>query len=128
MAQLSPDGAYNVEFKIYDASSGGTNYWTETYTGANKIVTKNGYVTTALGTVHPFDNHIPNWSSQLYLTLNIGGTGAPSWDGEMDPRMLITAVPHALSAEKLQVDNGTYNSSLDFTSPTVATKHSCCQI
>ena len=112
------DGAYNVEFKIYDASSGGNLLWTETYTGGDKIVTKNGYVTTALGTVHPFDNHIPNWSSKLYLSLNIGGTGAPSWDGEMNPRMLITAVPHALSSEKLQVDNGTYTTTLNFTSPT----------
>jgi len=116
---LVPDGSYNVEFKIYDDSSGGTNLWTESWTGASKITTKNGYVTASLGSVHAFDNHIPNWGQQLYLTLNIGGTGAPSWDGEMNPRMQITAVPYAMSSSKLAVDNGTYNTSLTFTDPTV---------
>ncbi|QQS17883.1 hypothetical protein IPL68_04450 [Candidatus Saccharibacteria bacterium] len=31
--------------------------------------------------------------------MNIGGTGGPSWDGEMNPRLKMTAVPYAFNAK-----------------------------
>ena len=68
------DGSYSVEFKLYDAASGGTNEWTETQTAA----AKNGYITVSLGSVTPFVSTI-DWSQEHWLTMNING------DGEMGP-------------------------------------------
>ena len=88
--------------------------------GASKITTKNGYVTASLGSLTNFSTYTNiNWDQQLYLTINIGGTGAPSWDGEMSPRMIVTAVPYAIAAGKLQTTGATYTSTLAVTAPTV---------
>jgi hypothetical protein len=103
-----PDGDYNVEFKLYDASAssgssqgsctGDSNcLWTETRTGGNKVRVVNGYMTVNLGSVTAFSGTI-NWGDQIWLTMNIGDTGTPSWDGEMDPRLLLTAIPYAFKA------------------------------
>jgi hypothetical protein len=116
------DGTYNVEFKLYNASSSSGSsqgscagdaacQWTETRTGGNKVTVRAGYLTVNLGSVSSFPSTI-NWDQQLWLTMNIGGTGAASWDGEMSPRLQLTAVPFALRAGSL----ATYNSGTGFTS------------
>jgi hypothetical protein len=96
---LIADGYYNLEFKVYDASSGGTLLWTETRTSANKVRVVNGYMSVSLGSVTAFPGTI-DWSQEHWITMNIGGTGSPSWDGEMSPRLQLTAVPHAFQADK----------------------------
>ena len=93
-----PDGNYNIEFKLYDVSTGGTALWTETRTGANVVRVANGYMTVNLGSVTAFPGTI-QWGEQHWITMNIGGTGSPSWDGEMNPRLQLTAVPFAFKAE-----------------------------
>jgi hypothetical protein len=120
---IAPDGNYNVEFKLYNASSssgssqgscsGDANcVWTETRTGSDKITVANGYVTVNLGSVTSFGSTI-NWDQEHWLTMNIGGTGgSPSWDGEMSPRLKLTAVPYAFKAGQL----AQFNSSTGFTS------------
>jgi hypothetical protein len=104
-----PDGNYNIEFKLYNASSssgssqgsctGDANcLWTETRTGGNRVRVANGYLTVNLGSVNAFGSSI-DWSDQHWITMNIGGTAVgPSWDGEMNPRLLLTAVPFAFKA------------------------------
>ncbi|HUD03681.1 MAG TPA: hypothetical protein VMR51_02740, partial [Patescibacteria group bacterium] len=125
------DGSYNVEFKIYkslaaNSSTPGTCnndcLWMEDWTSGNKITTKNGYVTAALGSITGFG--ALNWDQQLWLTIDIGGTGAPSWDGEMTPRMTMTAVPYAIAAGQLQTSASVagYTSKLSVTSPTVGSQ------
>lgn len=105
-----PDGYYNVEFKLYDAATSGTSsqgsctgdancLWTETRTGGSTVRVANGYMTVSLGSVTSFPGTI-EWGEQLWLGMNIGGTGSPSWDGEMSPRLLLTAVPHAFQADR----------------------------
>src|SRR4051794_35667920 len=42
------DGNYNVEFKIYTASSGGSAVWTETRTSGNRVRVVDGYLTANL--------------------------------------------------------------------------------
>lgn len=120
---IAPDGNYNVEFKLYNAStsSGSTQgsctgdaacQWVETRNGANQVQVKNGYLTVNLGSVTAFPSTI-NWDQQLWITMNIGGTNAtPSWDGEMNPRLTLTGVPYAFRAGSL----AQYNSSTGFTS------------
>ncbi|HYH74456.1 MAG TPA: tail fiber domain-containing protein [Candidatus Saccharimonadales bacterium] len=126
-----PDGYYNVEFKLYGAlapdigqtpitgscttttDAGNTTpvtdedcIWTETRTGANKVRVANGYLTVNLGSVTSLPSNA-NWSQELWLSMNIGGTGSPSWDGEMNPRLKLTAVPHAFSSAKVTSSDGT---------------------
>jgi hypothetical protein len=130
---LVPDGDYNIEFKLYNASSssgssqgsctGDANcLWTESRTGGNKVEVKNGYLSAYLGDVSALPTDI--WDQQLWLTMNIGGTGAPGWDGEMTPRIRLTSVPHAFratvasSAETLSKDTGSFTGTVDFSTLT----------
>lgn len=127
---IVPDGTYNVEFKVYSASSSSGSsqgsctgdsacLWTETRTGANQVRVANGYLSVNLGSVTAFPGTI-NWNQQLWLTMNIGGTGGtPSWDGEMSPRLVLTAVPYAFQAGALgQTDGGGHLGTLSFTTTT----------
>ncbi len=132
-----PDGNYNVDFKIYNAAtpSAGTVgtctspcLWEETYayggyaggtaTIGPQLVVKNGYITVNLGAYSTFATYaLTNWSQQLYLSMNIGGTtssGAITWDGEMgnggplslgNSLLALTGVPVAFSANQLQTNN-----------------------
>jgi hypothetical protein len=115
---IVPDGNYNVEFKLYSASAGGTALWTEDYLvgSATSVHVANGYLSVPLGSQTAFPGTI-NWDQQLYLTMNIGGTsGSPSWDGEMNPRIALSAVPYSFrSGQALQLASG--NSTLSFTNP-----------
>jgi len=123
---IAADGNYNVEFKLYDASTGGTNLWTEDWlnSAGHGIRVVNGYLTADLGTVTPFPSTIP-WDQNLYITMNIGGTatGSPTYDGEMSPRLRLTAVPYAFqakSADQLQVTANGFVTKLQLTAPTTS--------
>ncbi len=101
---IVPDGTYNVEFKLYDALTGGTNLWTETRlttdAAALRVVVRAGYLSVYLGDKTPFGSI--NFGQQLYLTMNIGGTAVtPTWDGEMTPRLRLTSVPYAFNTNQL---------------------------
>ncbi|MFZ5845070.1 MAG: hypothetical protein ACOY0S_01230 [Patescibacteria group bacterium] len=101
------NGDYNIEFKIYqdgDGVPGGgdeTLKWTETRTGANKVTVTDGIFRVALGSVTAFGSSIDFNQDTLWISINIGGTGTPSWDGEMNPMVRLTAAPYALNAEKV---------------------------
>jgi hypothetical protein len=121
---IAADGDYNVEFKLYDVASGGGTAqgvctgnckWVETRTTTDKVHVANGYLTVNLGSVTAFGAGI-NWDQDLWLTMNIGGTGAASWDGEMSPRLKLTAVPYAFRAGKLAVLSGGNTAVLEFAS------------
>lgn len=104
---IVPDGDYNIQFNLYDTATGGSPLWTETYedytgTGGSddRLVVKDGYFSAQLGSITPFPDTI-DWSQQLYLTMNVGGTSdAPVWDGEMAPRLALTATPYAFEAQQ----------------------------
>lgn len=120
---LVPDGHYNVKFRLYDSQSGGSPLWTEQYYDSNGVAAgndnrlrvKNGYLSVSLGSVTAFPDTI-EWNQELWLTMEIGGsaqTATPTYDGEMDPRLKLTAVPYALRARRLaKYDDGTGLSSM----------------
>lgn len=125
---IVPDGFYNVEFKLYNAaSSSGSSQgsctgdanclWTETRTGGNTVRVANGYLTANLGSVTAFPGTI-NWDQELWLSMNIGGTSGPTWDGPMTPRLKLTAVPYAFRAGQLAKTSGAFTSTVDFVQPT----------
>jgi hypothetical protein len=138
---LVPDGIYNVEFKIYNASTstgssqgsctGDANcLWTETRLTSDpsnqQISVKNGYLSVYLGDKTALPANI--WNQQLYLTMNIGGTSGPTWDGEMTPRIRLTSVPFAFratvadSAETLSKNTGSFTGTVDFSTLTADRK------
>ena len=111
---LVPDGYYNIEFKLYNAStSSGSSQgscsgdaaceWVETYYDSNgvtagndnRVRVQNGYFNVRLGSLTAFSSSI-DWTQQKWITMNIGGstqTATPTYDGEMSPRIQLTAVP-----------------------------------
>jgi len=116
---IAPDGYYNVQFKLYNAPTGGSALWTEDYTVASStsIRVVNGYLTANLGSNTAFPNGI-NWGQQLYLTMNVGGTGNSAvWDGEMSPRLSLTSVPSAFALNSYNGATG-FTSSLTLGQPT----------
>jgi hypothetical protein len=126
---IVPDGTYNIEFKLYSASSGGTALWTEDYlnSASQGVQTIDGYLSVQLGSITAFPNTI-NWDQNLYLGMNIGGTVStgtfPSiGDGEMTPRLPLTAVPYAFKAGQLAQLTSGYTSTLGF-SPTMTANNS----
>jgi hypothetical protein len=97
------DGFYTVEFKVYDTVGGPTSQWSETQV----ITSKNGYITANLGSVNPFGTSV-DWSQEQWLSMNINS------DGEMAPRMKITAVPYSFrsgQADTLTDGSGTISAS-----------------
>jgi hypothetical protein len=112
---IVPDGNYNVEFKLYSVATLGSAEWTEDYTynsgpGSTDVRLRvaNGYLTANLGSITAFPGTI-NWNQQQWLTMNIGGTvssGTITWDGEMSPRLQLTAVPYAFAAGTLSTTDG----------------------
>ncbi len=124
------DGQYNVEFKLYSAAtSTGSSQgscsgdaackWVETRTTSDKVRVVNGYMTVNLGSVTAFASTI-NWDQEYWLGMNIGGTGSVSWDGEMSPRLKLTAVPYAFSAGQLANTNGANRSTLGWATQTAS--------
>lgn len=94
-----PDGTYNMEFKLYTVSSGGSPLWTETRTSSDKVQVTNGLFSVKLGDVTSLAG--VDFNQTLYLGVNIGGTSTPGWDGEMTPRKKLGTVPTAFVAETL---------------------------
>ncbi len=106
-----PDGFYNLRFKVYQDGDGcevsgtspcsGTLEWTETRVSTDKVRVKNGYFSVYLGSVTPFGNDVDWNQDTLWLSIDVGGTASPSWDGEMLPFTRFSATPYAKNAKKL---------------------------
>ncbi len=123
---LVPDGYYNIEFKLYNVASGGTALWTDTRYDQNgatagqdyRIRVANGYFSVYLGDTTAGGTAFPgtiDWDQELWLTMNIGGsnqTATPTYDGEMNPRLKLTAVPYAFkSAVSANVESADTNAA-----------------
>jgi hypothetical protein len=93
-----PDGAYNMRFWLLSSPSIATTsaLWSETHTGSDKVTVQNGLFSLMLGSTTALSG--VDFNQTLYLGVEIGGTGAASWDGEMSPRKILGAVPAAFEA------------------------------
>jgi len=95
---ITADTTYSVQFNLYNVATGGVAEWTET----QSVVVKSGYLSVGLGSVTAFPTTI-DWSQEHWLTMNVNA------DGEMNPRLKMTAVPYAFKAaqaDKLASSNG----------------------
>ncbi|HWQ60460.1 MAG TPA: hypothetical protein VN420_04960, partial [Candidatus Fimivivens sp.] len=90
------NGNYNMIFRVYTASSGGSAIWTETWnSGTAQVGVTDGIFQVALGTYTSFPGSIDFNTDNIYLTVEFNG------NGEMSPRIRFTAVPYAFNAEKV---------------------------
>ena len=98
------DGTYSMQFKIYDAPSGGNLLWTETWdgtAGTSQVQVTNGVASVKLGTYSSLSS-VDFTGGALYLTLNFNpGTG---YDGEMSPRKQLLAAAFAFNANSVVGD------------------------
>ena len=86
------NGNYSIVFSIYDVASNGTALWSETQ---STVSVTDGVFQIELGssTAFPADFNF-NWDGR-YLGVNVAS------DGEMTPRIRLTAVPYAFNSEKV---------------------------
>jgi hypothetical protein len=88
-----PDGNYDVVFKIYDVTTGGTALWSETWnSSSSQVVTKGGVFNALLGKNNPIPVTFFADHSVTYLGITVGS------DSEMTPRQRITSVGYAFEA------------------------------
>ena len=108
---LVQDGIYNVEFNLYNVSSGGSSLWTEDrlVTNTQGVTVQNGYFSVYLGEYDNFGSL--DWNQPLFLGMTIRGTSNCAWgsctpaDSEMTPRFKLTAVPYAFRAANVSSDD-----------------------
>jgi hypothetical protein len=95
------DGTYNMRFWLLTSDSIATTSaeWTESLTGSDKVQVTNGLFSVMLGSTTPLTG--VDFNQTLYLGVEIGGSGAASWDGEMSPRKILGTVPAAFEAFQL---------------------------
>lgn len=89
-------GQAALKFTIYDADSGGTNLWTETYLN---VPINAGNFAVKLGSVTPLDASIFSESSR-YLQLSVDLTNSDSNYTDF-PRQQFTSVPYAFQADSV---------------------------
>ena len=87
------DGDYNMRFVLHTDPEDPTPIWTEERVDGDKVTVTSGLFSIMLGDVESLAG--VDFDQQLYLSVEIGGTGSPDWDGEMTPRKGLGAVPAA---------------------------------
>ena len=80
----TPDGSYEVLFKVYNVSEGGDAVWFEN----QQITVTNGIMSAVLGSINPFTN-IPDES---YLELTVDGS-------TLSPRQILTSVFYSILSD-----------------------------
>lgn len=89
-----PDGQYAVVFSIYDAPTGGTALWTETWNSSTTpVITLKGTLNVLLGSYKPIPASLFADHAVTYLGIKVGN------DSEMLPRQKIASVGYAFKAE-----------------------------
>lgn len=109
------NGSYSFEFKLYDAPSGGSLLWTETWDGSPvqcpQLAVAQGVFNAKLGACEPLTS-VDFTGGALYLTVNFNpGAG---FDGEMTPRKQLVSSAYAFVANSVSGD-GVVNNAIQST-------------
>ncbi len=87
-----------MKFRLYNAATGGSALWTETYSG---VPVNGGLFHVLLGSVTPIPASLFSSNSTLYLGITVGA------DTEMTPREQLASAPYAMQASQaLTVPDG----------------------
>jgi len=110
------DGTYNMRFKIYSASSGGTLQWSEDrlVSASQGVVVTNGQFSVQLGEISSLPASIFS-SNSLYFEVELPSpatatSSSPSWtEGPMTPRNQLATSAYAYNAETLDgIDSASF--------------------
>ena len=96
-------GTYNMIFRLYSVSSGGTPLWEEQWTGSNGAAVSDGLFNVMLGSLTPIPQAVITDHDQLFLGITVGT------DDEMIPRVQLGNVPYATQA--LTVPDGSVSTA-----------------
>lgn len=105
-----PNGTYNMTFRIYSGSTGGSPLWSEiklVSASQGVAVTTGGLFSTQLGSVTPLPPAIFDTSTPLYLEVELptpatATSTSPLWtEGAMAPRNPIASSPYAINSQLL---------------------------
>lgn len=111
---IRPDGLYNMQFKIYDASTAGTLLWSETRETTARVQVTNGLFSTQLGDVTSLPPSIFNNPSPRHfeITLATPATATCStaacatWESPMTPRQTLASAAYAMNADTIDGIDG----------------------
>ncbi|GEM_PF-1699816 len=111
------NGNYTFEFKLYDAPTGGTLLWTETWDGSpspdcDELAVTNGVFNAKLGACNSLAS-VDFSGGDIYLTVNFDDGGG--FDGEMTPRKQLVSSAFAFVANSV-VGDGVVNTENQSTS------------
>ena len=108
------NGSYNMKFRIFDASSGGSEQWSETRETTNRITVTNGLFSTQLGDVTPLPVGIFT-TQNLYFEIELPtpatatcstASCASFTEGAMTPRSKLGSSPYAFNADTIDGIDG----------------------
>ncbi|HZX49985.1 MAG TPA: hypothetical protein VFE94_02420, partial [Candidatus Paceibacterota bacterium] len=101
------DGDYNFKFQLCTDSACVASVWTETHETTNKITVTSGVFSVLLGDVTSIAS--VDFNQELWLEVQVGGTGSsPSYE-TLTPRKKLGAVAAAFEADKLDgLDSGSF--------------------
>ena len=85
-------GSYNMEFRVYDAPTGGTLLWEEMWTGENSVEVSDGLLNLMLGSLNNTLASAIAGHDDLYLGVTVGT------DSELSPRVPLGSVPFSMQA------------------------------
>lgn len=102
------DGLYNMQFRIYSVSSGGTALWTETRQTTSRVQVTNGLFSVQLGSVTPLTPSMFD-AADLYFeitmatpaTATCSTAGCATWESPMTPRNKLATSAYAFNATRL---------------------------
>lgn len=106
---IMSDGLYNMKFRIYDASTGGTLKWSEVRETTNRVQLTNGLFSVQLGQVTPLDPSIFA-SGSLYFEIELPTPATATCstascgtftEGPMTPRNKLSTSAYAYNSETL---------------------------
>ena len=106
---IMADGLYNMKFRLYDASTGGTLKWNETRETTNRVQVTNGLFSVQLGQVTPMDPSVFA-SGSLYFEIELPTPGTATCstascgtftEGPMTPRNKLSTSAYAYNSETL---------------------------
>ncbi len=94
------NGTYNLKIRLCADSACSSVLWTEDRVNADKVQVTNGLFSILLGEVSTSSLSSINFNQNIYLELQVGGTGTPSFETLL-PRKRFAAVPAAFEAANL---------------------------
>ncbi len=96
------NGSYNMRFRIYAASSGGAQLWSETWDSTTTRVTMTGGLfSVALGTHVTMTGSVDFNSDSLYLQIEFDPGNDGNFEEVFSPRRRFSSVPYAHNADRL---------------------------